>query len=191
VPAASTTQRSAQTAEERPLVVAGPAAERHAVDTDRRGGEQVDDADVDAGADEVDLVDRAWKSDAEPVDEAGEVGGARPWDHDEAHDRGGHDEARREEEQRLVDTGRVVVLLQHELHAVSDRLEEALRPDPVGADAVLHPCAELALEHDRVRASTKDHVDHREDESDVDEKLDDFRRELEVETRGHREESLA
>src|SRR5258708_15281207 len=65
-------------------------------------------------------------------------------DDDGDHDAGG------EGEEDLVHAGGFVVFLDDEFDAVGDGLEEAPRPDAVGADAVLDPTGDFAFEEDEV-----------------------------------------
>ena len=77
---------------------------------------------------------------------------------------------RRDREQDLVDVLGPVVFLEDELQPVGQRLAEAehvlvleerddaeAQPDAVGADAVLHPRGDLALQQDQVRDRAEDH----------------------------------
>ena len=101
-----------------------------------------------------------------------------PRDDGDADDHRGDHDRRREREEDLVDVLRAVVFLQDELQPVRQRLAEAEHvlvlqhgmmpkpePDAVGADAVLHPRRDLALQQDQVRHRPE----HREvhDERDV------------------------
>ncbi len=117
-----------------------------AVDADGGDGEEVEDADIDIGADDVDgLATDIAEQVAEDVTDAegsreGDLGDpvladrghlphAAPRDDDEPDEGGGDDHDRREAEEDLVDLRGGVVLLQEELHAVGEGLaqtEEAL-----------------------------------------------------------------
>ena len=88
-------------------------------------------------------------------------------DHRERQERRHGREDRREEVDRLVGQRRDDLFLERQLHAVGQRLQQAPRADPVGADPVLHAADDLALEHDREQR----HDDQeREDADDLDQR---------------------
>jgi hypothetical protein len=93
------------------------------------------------------------------VTEDGDLGPER--DHREGQERRGHRDDRRQDEDQLVGRRRDDVLLQRQLDAVGEALQQALRPDPVRSDPVLHPGDHPALPPDREQ---RHH--HEEDEDD-------------------------
>ena len=76
--------------------------------------------------------------------------GEHPADRDDGeHEEGGDErQERRQDEHALVGAVGEQVLLEEELDAVGERLEDAERARPVGAEAVAHVGVELALEPD-------------------------------------------
>jgi hypothetical protein len=84
-------------------------------------------------------------------------------DHGERHERRDHRQHRRDVENHAVAAGRNEFLLEQELHDVGPRLEDAGRPDPVGARATLHAPRDLALEQNHVghdyQHAVQDHED--------------------------------
>src|SRR5690606_23573777 len=143
-------------------------------------GEQVEDADVDVRADDVDEPALDGQGvDAEEV-EVGDLPEPAPGDDDESHQRRDDDDGGGEGEEEAVDVAGGVVLLEEELEAVGEGLAEAelaaqepeagqaeVEPDAVGADAVLDVGGDLALEVDAVGHADEDDVDHDEDDHDV------------------------
>ena len=69
--------------------------------------------------------------------------------HDERGDEAHHHDVRREPEERRVGRRRDDVLLQHDLDAVGEPLQEALRPDAVRPDARLDARPHAALDPGR------------------------------------------
>ena len=87
-------------------------------------------------------------------------------DHREGEERRDRGDDRRQEVDRLVGQRRHDVFLERQLQAVGEALQVAAPADPVGADPLLHPGDDLALEHDREQR----HEDqHDEDADDLDE----------------------
>ncbi len=116
-------RRRAQRRKEWILRVRGPAAHDHAVNRQRRDGEDVERADVEVG-DSPALVDRDHRP-----------GRERQQRHDEG----------REQEHALVGAGRDDRLLQHELEQVGEGLQQPPRAHHVGAAAQLHRRPDLAV----------------------------------------------
>src|SRR6185437_47542 len=113
----------AQRAEQRILIVRGPAGERDAVDADGGDAEDDEQRDVDVG-------------DLEEIDAA--VNGARAEGyHGDGDQRAAEGDHGREDEERALDGERHEVFLEEELDAVGERLEEAEGADAAGAPAVL------------------------------------------------------
>ena len=138
----------AQAAEQGVRRAAGPAAEHDAVDADRgdRHHEQ-------HGHRHVGELQRRLDA-PKHVD----LGAER--DHREGHERRHRRDDRREEEDRLVGGLGDDVLLERQLHAVGERLEQAEGAVHVGADAVLHPGHHPALPPDvEQREQHQDHED--------------------------------
>jgi hypothetical protein len=134
-------RRRAQAAHEREFVVRRPAADDEAVDADRRESEDDEHPGVDVG------------------DVPGELapGGPRAHGDDGEDDQGRrHDQAGGKDERPLDRLDGERVLLDEELHDVGDRLQEAPRAHPVGADPGLDEAEDLALGQHQVG-------DHRQD----------------------------
>ena len=156
-------RRRPHRAEQRVLRAGRPAGQHHAVDGDRGAGEDEQDADGRVGQLQVGVV-------TEDLDGAlllvGELAADR--DHRE-HEEGGHQrQERREDEDPLVGAVGQQVLLEEELDAVGQRLEDAERPGPVGADPVRHVGVHLALEpdHEHHRHEQQREGDHDLEEDD-------------------------
>ena len=116
-------RRRAHRAEERVLVVRGPARHDQPDRRDRRDRGHVEDADV-------------------------QVGGLRapaPRDHHEGQERAHGHEQRRGHEQLAVDAAREDRLLEEQLDRVRDRLQHAVGADAHRPEPVLHEGRDLAL----------------------------------------------
>ncbi len=90
------------------------------------------------------------------------------WSSAEGHDGQRHQrrperDRRREHVEDLVDVRRDHFLLEEELAAVRERLEQPARPDAVRPDAVLHPRGEFSLAESEVRAHAH-HAGHEADD---------------------------
>ena len=116
-------RRAAQSAQEGIARVAGPAGHDHAVDAERADREQVEDADIDVGEHQA-VAER----DHRPADQG--------------QDEGDH---RRQQEHDLVGAGRDDGLLDEQLEAVGQRLQQAVGPDRHRPLAQLHGADHLAL----------------------------------------------
>ena len=137
----------AEPAEQGVRRAAGPAAEHDAVDADRGDRHHEQHGHRHVG-------ELQWRLVAEPRD----LGAER--DHRERHERRHRREDRRQEEDHLVGGLGDEVLLERQLHAVGERLEQAEGPVHVGADAVLHPGHHAPLEPDvEEREQHQDHED--------------------------------
>ena len=147
-------RRRAQAAEQRVLVVRGPAAEDDPVDADRRQREQEQEPDVDVGD-----VERRRELAGQPQ--------LRPErDQGERRQRRDHREHRREEVNDLLRAGRRDVLLGDELDEVRQALERPLRAHAVGAEARLHEAHQPPLgEHDH---EADDRRHRRDEQHDLD-----------------------
>ena len=77
----------------------------------------------------------------------------------EGHDRGGHRDDRCQKVDRLVHACGDQALLERELDAVGEALQQPPRSDPIGPWAELHPAEHLAFEQDRDQ-----HGEHQEHE---------------------------
>ena len=151
-------------AQEGPLVVRGPPTEADAVHAERGSGKDIDDADVEVRADHVDMDALDSQRRRQPEGEARQVKRPAPRDDHEADHGRDHDEAGGEDEKPLLDARGVVVLLEEELEAVGDGLEQPVGANPIRTDTVLHPGGELSLKPDGVRATDQDHVKHQRDD---------------------------
>ncbi len=147
-------RRGADRAEQRVLRSRGPAGEHHAVDRDRRHGENQQDADLRVGHLHEGLL--AEQGDHSVV-VAGEVAG--DGHHREHHEGGYQRQVGRQAVHERIGADRRQVLLEEQLDAVGQGLQDPERAGPVGADAVLHVGDELALEpdhqHDADRAGRR------------------------------------
>ena len=131
-------RRGAHRAEQRVLRARGPAGQHHAVDRDARHGEHEQDADRRVGHLELEGV-------AADGDDA-----ADRHDGEDQHGRD-HREVRRQLEDERVGPVGEQVLLEEELGAVGQGLEQAPGPGPVRPDPALHVRDHLALEPDHER----------------------------------------
>ena len=143
-------RRGAQAAEQRVRRAAGPAGQHDAVDADRRDGEDVEHGHRQVGELQVGLVT-----------EDGDLGTERH--HREREERRRRRDDRRQHEDHLVGGLRDDVLLQRQLDAVGEALQQALRPDPVRPDPVLHPGDDPALPPDREQRHH--HEEHEDDDA--------------------------
>src|SRR5690606_2780928 len=123
-----------------------PPREHDAVDADRGHGEHQEHADREVG----ELQRRL-----DPEDRHG--GPER--DHREREERGDGDQRRGEDVDDLVHLARDEVLLEGQLDAVGQRLQDAELPRPVGAVPVLHPGDDLPLAPD-----AEQHAQQQQDE---------------------------
>ena len=144
---------AAQAAEQRVRRARGPAGQHDAVHAHRRAGE--DDQDADRGVGQ--LQRRALAEDAHRRPER---------DHRERQERRDRGDDRGQEVDRLVGQRRHDVFLERQLQPVGEALQVAAPADPVGADPLLHPGDDLALEDDREQR--QQHQDG-EDADDLDE----------------------
>ena len=144
-------RRGPHRAEQRVLRAGRPAGEHHAVHRDRAAGEDEQHADGRVGELEVGVV-------AEELHGAllllGELAADR--DHREHEERGDQRQERGEDEHAPVGAVGQQVLLEEELDAVGERLEDAERAGAVGAEPVRHVGVHLALE--------PDHEEHRHEQ---------------------------
>ena len=192
----------AEGAEEAVLVVGRPAAEDDGVDRQAADGEDVDDADVDVRGDDelhgVDVVLRGavvlgkFLLERRVVVAGGLlIDGLRPRvrrrrrgaaeRHDGEGQQGGrHRDGRGDEVEQLVHLGGDDLFLEDELESVGDGLEQAPGADAVGADAVLRPGGDLALQQHQIGARALDDAHHDDDDDQGD---------PEVEVGVHREPS--
>ena len=153
----------AQPAQKAVFVVAGPAAEDHAVDGDARQGENVDHADIDARRDQQrNRILHAGNAQRRQHAAEGNRG--------EDRHRRGHDHDRRQAKQRFVDVAGGVFLFEDEFQPVGQRLAEAehfdvrqRNADAVGPAAILHPGRHPALEQHQIRGRRHQPADEQRD----------------------------
>ena len=130
--------RGAHRSEQRVLRSRGPSGQHHAVHRDARHGE-----------DEEDPHGRVGHLQLEGVAADGDHAADR--DHGEDEHGGDHRQVRGELEDEGVRPVGQQVLLEHELGAVGQRLEQPPRAGPVRSDPALHVRDHLALEPDHER----------------------------------------
>jgi hypothetical protein len=140
-------RRTAQAAQQRVLAVGGPAAERHAINAQRRDGQNEQDADVEVGQPQVGLH-------AEDLDLRAE------WNDDDRDQRDRHGEKRRQQIEERVGAGGHDTLLRQQLEDIGDGLQQAVRADAIGARAQLNMRQHLALDPLQVGQSRQQREQH-------------------------------
>ena len=155
--------RRAQAGEQRKLAVRGVARQDDPVDADRGDADDIQQADIDIGDVERDLV-------AEQIDRGPERNDRV--DNQRRH----HRDDRRGGEHPLVGAGRRDVFLDHQLHRVGDRLQDAERSDAHRPEPRLRPGNDFALEQHHVGDRDQRRVQHDDDLQQRDEKAVDHYR---------------
>ena len=154
---------AAKATEEAVLVVAGPAAEQHAVDGNARKGEDPEHTHIEARS-------------HQKGHRVGQAFDAQRRQHAAEGDRRKNCQRRCEQHQRgrvvehLVNVAGGEVFLEDDLQAVSQRLAEAEEPDlgqrnanPIGSPSVLHPGGDPPLDQDEVGSGRHQPADQQAD----------------------------
>ncbi len=144
-------RRCAQTAVERVLGVAGPAAEDHAVDAEAADGHDPERTGVEV---------RDGQQDRRSVD-LGDLAGEG--NHRHGHQCCGRGDGRSQNEEPAVGSFGHELLLEDELEPVGHGLQHAERTHTVGAHAVLDPRTDLALRKGANRGAGDDPCKDRHD----------------------------
>jgi len=148
-------RRRAQAAHQGVLAARGPAGTDDAVHAETGRGQreqhpavEVEDHEIHAAPEDLDH--RTERNDGE---------GAQ---------RGDEGNRRSKHEQRLVRALGEGLVFHHELDPVGDRLQQAERPDPVGADAVLDDRRQPSFDPGHQRHANHQHLRHDEDLGETD-----------------------
>ena len=148
-------RRRAKPAHEGIFVVRRPAGESHPVDAHRGEGQHDQNTVVDVGDLQADVAAEGVQRRTEGHDREGD-------------ERGDEDQRRSQDVDRLVDEGRDDGLLEEKLDPVGQRLQEAERPDPIGAPPILDPGRDAPFNPGHV-GDGRQH--HEEEEGDLDRRL--------------------
>ena len=150
-------RRGAQPAEQRILAVRAPAGEDDAVDAHRGDGEEHEDADVDVGRLQLDLLRQQPE----------EVGGSPPRHDNEGGEARRHRQDRRQREEHGIGGARLQLLLEEQLDDVGHRLQHAPGTDAVGAEPLLHEGGHLALHEHQHRRRVEQHEEREAQDDEV------------------------